>query len=224
MSRLLFSLGIALLVVLTIAAMAAAAEPVEWSGDAVSGVELLDLAAVEQLEQRLLAEGDQLVGLRLGLKVDPEAADFPLGLRMRHEGSFPIDIIDIELPLGATAQGVLELRFAPMLTWATPHAISPTLQLILEPPQLPEGVDVRILVSRQTAPHGAVVVNGEVEPRFALAFTPIYQERRLDALWPVSRMAAQRPGPFGWPPFYPLLVGSFLLAMMFALKHLYQIR
>ncbi|PDW03592.1 hypothetical protein [Candidatus Viridilinea mediisalina] len=214
-----FPLVIGLLIVLTSAAMLAALQPVAQPGAALDGVELLALTEVTQLEQRIMAEGEYLVGLRLGLKVDPLATELPLRLRLRHEGGLPRDLINLEVPLGATEQGVLEVRFAPIFTRATLHTSSPTLQLILEPPPLPEGADVRILVSRQTEPHGSVVVNGELDPIFALAFTPIYQHQRLDALWPVSRMAAQRPGPLGWPPFYPLLVGSFLVALMVALKH-----
>jgi hypothetical protein len=213
---------ISLLAIMTLLAMFMAALPLDQPGPQAPGAELLALGELESLGQSFVAGGERIVAVRIGLKADPEAANLPLGVRLRHAAGPPIDLVSTSVPLRANEQGVLELRFPPVLTRSTPHELTSTLRLELDPPPLPPGVDARIVVSRDNYADGTAIVNGVAEPALDLAFTPIYHQSRLDQLWPVSAMAERRSGLLGWPPFYPLLAGSFLIALVVALSQLFR--
>lgn len=217
------SLVISLLAITTLLSMLMAALPLDQPGVPAVGAELLALGELESLGQSFVATGDQIVGVRLGLKADPAVASLPLGVRLRYADGPPIDLVSTSVPLRANEQGVLELRFPPVLTRSAPHELTTTLQLELIPPPLPPELEARIVVSRGSYADGTASLNGVAEPALDLAFTPIYRQSRLDQLWPVSTMAARRSGLLGWPPFYPLLAGSFLIALVMALSQLQQV-
>jgi hypothetical protein len=215
------SLFLSLIAAMTLLAMLAAARPLDQPGPAAPGAELLALGELESLGQSFVATGDQLVGIRLGLKADPAAAALPLGVRIRYDDGLPVDLASASLPLGAAQRGELELRFPPVLARPAPHGQTSTLRLELDLPDLPPGVAAHIVVSRGGYADGTAIVNGGADPQLDLAFTPIYRQSRLDGLWPVTAMADQRSGLLGWPPIYPLLAGSFLMALVVALGQLH---
>jgi hypothetical protein len=214
------NLILGLLAIMTLLTMLLAALPLDQPGPAAPGAELLALGELESLGQRFVATDDRLVGMRLGLKADPAAADLLLGMRLRYEGGPPIDLLSVSVPLGAAEQGELTVHFPPVIARPAPHGLTSTLRLELDLPDLPPGVDARIVVSRDSYADGTAIINGVAEPQFDLAFTPIYRQSRLDQLWPVSAMVARRSGLLGWPPLYPLLAGGFLIALAVAIDQL----
>lgn len=216
------SFVLSLLAIITLLSMLMAALPLDQPGPPAVGAELLHLGELESLSQSFVVTGDQLVGVRLGLKADPAAASLPLGVRLRYADGPPIDLVSTSVPLRANEQGVLELRFPPVLTRSAPHELTTTMRLELAPPALPPELEASIVVSRGSYADGMASMNGVAEPALDLAFTPIYRQSRLDQLWPVSAMAARRSGLLAWPPLYPLLAGSFLIALVVALSQLYQ--
>jgi len=220
MGLIFFRLTIVTLVGLTLLAVWAAEQTREIPGEAVVGVELLNLAEVTSLEQRFVATEQWLVGFDLGLRADASAAALPLQVRVRSADGLPIDLVSERVLMGSVDAGRLIVRFAPLNTHMLPHTITPTLLLQIDPPLLPAAVDARMVVRQSRFNQETTFINGIAEPGLSLAFTPIYQQRLLDSFWPVSTIAAQRAGWAGWPPFYPLLIGGFLISLCVALRHL----
>lgn len=214
------SLILSLLAIMTLLTMLLAALPLDQPGPAAPGAELLALGELERLGQSFVATGDRLVGIRLGVKAGPAAADLPLGVRLRYEDGPPIDLLSVSVPLGAAEQGKLAVDFSSVIARPAPHGLTSTLRLELDLPRLPPGVDAWIVVSRDSYADGTAIVNGVAEPQIDLAFTPIYRQSRLDRLWPVTAMADRRSGLLGWPPIYPLLAGGFLIALAVALAQI----
>ncbi len=220
MGLIFFRLTIICTMGLTLLAVWAAGQTRELPGEAVVGAELLSLAEVATLEQRFVANGQWLVGFDLGLRADAAAAELPLQVRVRTTDGLPIDLVRSSVLMGSTDAGRLMVRFAPLNTHILPHTITSTLLLQIDPPPLPPAVDAGIVVRQSRFNQETTFINGTAEPGLSLSFTPIYQQTLLDPFWPVSTIAAWRSGWLGWPPFYPLLIGGFLISLLVALRRL----
>lgn len=61
-----------------------------------------------------------------------------------------------------------------------------------------------------------------IEQELVPAFVPLYQTRQLDRVWPISKMAAARPGVFGWPPFYAILAYAFLVLLFYVILGIWK--
>ncbi|HEX9440159.1 MAG TPA: hypothetical protein VF909_10770, partial [Roseiflexaceae bacterium] len=66
---------------------------------------------------------------------------------------------------------------------------------------------------------GLMVRDGQQIPRSDLAFETLYRARLLDRVFPITTIAYGRPGIFGWPPLYALLVyGALVVVGRFAYR------
>ncbi|NTU80931.1 MAG: hypothetical protein HGA45_16385 [Chloroflexales bacterium] len=159
------------------------------------------------LEWDFVTEQPGLSGLRLWLaQPAPKGAEL---LVRAGEAALPgIALVEAVVPLSAAgADGAVDLRFAPLRAGASPYVLTTTLQVRIE--------------ARGLAPGAGIALQSGSDPQGqgqAPAFTPLYQVRPFDSLWPISRMADGRPGIFGWPPLYALLAYGFCAFLLCALR------
>jgi hypothetical protein len=210
-----FVIGLALVLLTTLAA----AIPYDRPGTAAPATEMITLGGAGSLGQSFVAEGDELVGVRLFIAPDVRGTATTLRLRVRYANGPPVDLAAATASLGAAREDELEVRIPPVLVRPGPGALTATLRLELDlPAQALEG-SARVGVSRDGYPGGVAFVDGAADQALDLAFTPLYRRTLLDLVWPVSVMAAGRPGLLGWPPIYPLLAGVFMLTLARAAAH-----
>ena len=163
-----------------------------------------------QFGQRALLRLDDLVGVRLWLvrPTTPGAGTIVLHLRPAAGG---IDLAEGQLAVSAlTLRGPSVFRFAAI--GADPRAANQAtpIELILET----HGVDRASAVSVMAGPdgyqNGTLLRDGREIALADLAFEPLYQASWFDRILPVTRIAQSRPGLFGWPPLYALLLWAAL--------------
>lgn len=187
-----------------LATLLAALLTVSVSGDGappLPGAELaLDAAA--PLTWSFTTEQPDLHGLRLWLaRPAPAGAEVTVSIAQAALPDLPL--AEATLPLSAAADGPVEVGFPPLRAGSSPHVLTSTLEVRLSLSGLAPGESVAL----QGAAAG--------DP----AFVPLYQARPFDTLWPISRMAAGRPGLIGWPPLYPLLAYGTLIMLLRGLWH-----
>jgi hypothetical protein len=138
-----------------------------------------------------------LAGLRVWL-AEPPPPEATLRLTLSPVDNPGQELVVAEAPLAsASAEGAFEARFEPV--WAGSSPYTPTLTLVARL-QIdgPTGV--------QAALQGAA---GGAGP----AFTPYYQVRPFDRVWPITAMAAGRTGFLGMPSFYALLAYAAVVGL-----------
>jgi hypothetical protein len=151
--------------------------------------------------QTFAASPGNLVGVRVLLFANTNAREDPVTLRLGYaEGNLP-ELAIVVLPLHA-----LDRR-----TWSTfdipPLALNltTTLRLDIEARTLPPSDWITVMAGPNTYPDGLLFIDDMPHPAIDLAFQPVYQNRPLDDLLPITRMALGKPGLLGWPPLYALL-------------------
>lgn len=180
----------------------------------------LALAKVRRIEQTLTTTQRDLVGFTMPLHLDaPSESTQPITLAVRLPNTVPIERMTSELALNSVEDGQLRVQFAPLPVSQQPHTITGTIQIIVSiPEQLPGS-----FATFESSSAG-LVLDGMVQPARALAITPLYQHRWFDSLWPISALAADKPGLLGWPPLYPLLAYLWFVVLIMAGSELYQSR
>ncbi len=164
--------------------------------------------------QVFVAEQLYLSGIRVLLVPPPGEREDLVTLRLRVYTEGLPDLAVVSLPVHALArQGMTTFAFEPLRLRMTPHPVTTTLQLTLEAPTLPPAYGITVIAGADSYAGGHLLVNGVARTQFDLAFQPLYQQRWLDRLLPISRLAEGRPGLLGWPPFYALLVYGYLYVL-----------
>lgn len=139
-----------------------------------------------------------LAGVRLWL-AEPPPPGATLNLTLFPADNLSSALAGAAVPLAeAGPDGAVEAQFAPLWVRDTPHTPAATLVARLQ-------VD---------GPSGARVVLQGSGDSSGPAFTPIYQVRPFDRLWPITEMAYGRTGLLGMPSFYALLAYAFLVALL----------
>lgn len=167
--------------------------PVAPDADAV-----VPLSRDERIGLTFVTEQARLNGLRLWLE-QPAPGGAQLSVTISSAATPSLALIETTLPLDALGpDGALDVRFEPLTIRATPQVLTTTLYVQLAAQGISEGQSVLL--------RGAV----EGDATRSIAFTPWYQTRPFDALWPISSMADGRPGILGWPPLYALVAFGVL--------------
>jgi hypothetical protein len=174
--------------------------PAPYSGAVV----LVDLTAPQQW----VFTTDRLgfAGLRLWL-AEPPPPEATLTLTIFPASNLSQELASVAVPLTTMiSDGAVDVSFAPLWLRDTPHMVTTTLV-------------VRLEVDHPTGRQ--VVLQGAAEGGIP-AFTPSYQVRPFDRVWPITSMAEGRTGLLGMPSFYALLAYSVLVAlarMLWVLVH-----
>ncbi len=164
--------------------------------------------------QVFVAEQLYLSGIRVLLVPPPGERDDLVTLRLGVVAAGLPDLAVVSLPVHALArQGMTTFAFEPLHLRMTPHSVTTTLQLTLEAPTLPPAYGITVIAGADSYAGGHLLVNGVARTQFDLAFQLLYQQRWLDQVLPISRLAEGRPGLLGWPPFYALLVYGYLYVL-----------
>lgn len=152
-----------------------------------------------------------LTGVRLWLPRPVAPGSGVLTLHVRPSGGGP-DFATAQVAAAALAQlGPTDFRFAPLRADPLRGDQAEPLLIEIESQGLGRANAVSVIGGPNRYGNGTLTRDGKPVARADLAFAPIYDERRIDALLPVTRMAQRRPGVFGWPPLYALLLWAVLL-------------
>ncbi len=173
--------------------------------------------------QTFVAEYSQLTAIRVRLvPVASELAE-PIILRLRRHAAGTPDLVVVSMPIHDIVPAEMTtFSFAPLSLESNIATITPTLEFLLETPTLRPAEGVTGLGGLDTYPDGVLLLNGEQREALDLTFQPIYLRRWFDALLPISRMAAGKPGILGWPPFYALLVYGYGYLLLLGLIRLWR--
>jgi hypothetical protein len=155
----------------------------------------------ERLSQVVAVPRDGLVAVQFWL----------LAYRRDAPGNVVLRVAALEapdLPLAIIAIPLRDLPATPPVTFPLPAlnaASTPALLLTLEAPTLNREHAPSVLGAGNLYGNGLLLVNGR--PRIAedLAFQLLSRPLQADQLLPISRLAAGKPGLFGWPQLYLLL-------------------
>ena len=118
-----------------------------------------------------------------------------------------------EQPLAIIAIPLHDLPTQPPVTFPLPpfnRATTPSLLLTLEAPALDRDHAPAVLGAGNLYGSGLLLVNGQPRNGEDLAFRLFSRPIQADRLLPLSRLAGGRPGLFGWPPLYLLLMTGLL--------------
>ena len=168
--------------------------------------------------QTFVATPGQLVAIRVLLFANSSDRDDPVTLRLRYANSDLPDLAVATLPLRA-----LDRR-----DWTT-FPISPltlgltsSLRLELAAPTLPATDWIIIMAGRDTYSGGELLHDDAPHAAADLAFQPVYRQRWIDWLLPITRMARAKPDLFGWPPLYALLTYTCCMAAAYLLLAIWR--
>ncbi len=172
------------------------------------------LGGMTLIEQTFTTTRADLVGLRVRLRPgEADAPDLSIPIHLRYSDGPAIDMVSASLAAENAEGGMASIRFPPLVASRDPYLVTGTLRLILDIPAIPPGTGPLITVSRGPAARGGLIIDGIPQPGADLAITPLYQIRWVDRIWPISAMAAGKPGLLGQPPFYALLAYLYILGI-----------
>lgn len=157
----------------------------------------VELTTLVPVEWRLATDEPGLHRLRVWV-ASPIQGEGRLGVTIGDASLADVVLAAAQAPLSAVgADGALDLEFEPLNVGLSPYGGATTLVVRLTfEGQAGERVALRAGVGEQ------------------IAFETGYESRLFDALWPISAMAAGRPGLLGWPPFYALIAYIFLVLLL----------
>ncbi len=183
------------------------------------------LDSTQSFGQTFRVDAAELVAVRVLLFAPAEPRNDLITLRLRYATTATPDLAVVSLPVRELArQGMTTFSLPTLRLRADPHAAPVQLQLTLEAPTLPPSAGVSVMAGPDTYAEGTLLAN-DVPRAFAdLAFQPVYRQRWIDNLFPLSRLADGKPGVFGWPPLYPLLAYAYGCTLAYGLFTLWRRR
>jgi hypothetical protein len=163
-----------------------------------------------QFGQRALLRLDDLVGVRLWLVRPTTPSAGTIVLRLRPVAGGP-DLAEGQLAVSAlTQRDPSVFRFATITTDPLTADRAVPIELILETRGVDRASAVSVMAGPDRYTNGTLLQDGREIAPADLAFEPLYQASRFDRILPVTRIARARPGVFGWPPLYALLLWAAL--------------
>jgi hypothetical protein len=183
----------------------------------------ITLGGIKTVEQTFAITEPDLVGLAIRLSPAAQSStNLKIPVHLRYADGPPFDLVIGDAVVRAARDGVLALRFPPITLIRDPRVPTTTLRLTLAIPKLPPGTGPTITVRAHAQGQGGIAVDGRPDPSHDLIIVPIYQRRWADQIMPISAMARGKPGLLGWPPLYPLLAYTYLIALSLGGTHLRQ--
>jgi hypothetical protein len=185
-------------------------DPQAGAGQTVRNWPAGQLEDQHQFAQRALLRLDGLVGVRLWLvrPVMPGAGRIVLHLRPAAGGT---NLAEGQLAVSAlTVRGPSVFRFTAIRTDPLAADRAVPIELLLETHGVDRASAVSVMAGPDQYKDGALLRDGREISRADLAFEPLYQASWFDRILPVTRIARARPGVFGWPPLYALLLWAVL--------------
>jgi hypothetical protein len=177
---------------------------------------IVRLADGQSVSQPLVIDAPSLVGVRVALLPPANPGAAAIRLRLRQLDSGLPDLASVELPAGSVEdnQASFSFRLADRLG---PYTATNRLELIVEALDLPATSELVLLGGPLQPGSEPLRVDGTPYAELGLSVTPIYEQRLIDHIWPISEMASGRPGLFGWPLLYPLLAYSYCVGLSYTL-------
>lgn len=166
--------------------------------------------------QRMAIETIGLRGFEIKFIPQERVEPLTLTLRLQVADSGLPDLARVDHMLSPALTTPLRFDFPALTTRLAPYAITSTLDIIIEASSLSATTNLALIGGSAAISTGSLQVGAEQSSSIALSITPLYQRRLFDLIWPISAMASGRPGIFGWPPLYPLVVYGYLLSLSYA--------
>jgi hypothetical protein len=178
-----------------------------------AGQVLDTLADGRQLGQIVQEPLDDLVGFRLWLLRPSDPGTGMLILRVRSLDQAK-DLAVVETPVSRLApDGPATFELAPLPVEPTRMHRRETLELTLTTRGVGQAHAISVLASGNRYGYGLMLRDGKENPRSDLLFEMLYRASLFDRLLPITAIAYSRPGIFGWPPLYALIVYGVLVAL-----------
>jgi hypothetical protein len=178
-----------------------------------AGQVVATLSDGHELGQIVQVPLDDLTGIRLWLlrSADPGVGTLILRVRSLDRAK---DLAVIETPVSQLApDGPTTFRFVEMPIEPQRMHLRETLELKLTTRRVAEAGAISVLASGNKYGHGVMLREGEQIARSDLLFETLYRASLFDRLVPITTIAYGRPGIFGWPPLYALLLYGTLIAL-----------
>ncbi|MEI6775457.1 MAG: hypothetical protein WCK70_01000 [Chloroflexales bacterium] len=184
----------------------------------------ITLAGITTIEQTFTITRPDLVGLAIQIHPATQIVpDLRIPLHLRYADGPPIDLVSENLSVQAATNGVIAIRFPPLMAVHDLRVPTTTLTFILDIPQVQPNTGLTFTARENHQTPDTLTIDGRVLTNRELVFAPIYQHRWADSLWPISAMARGKPGVLGWPPLYALLAYIYLIVLGVGIANLRRI-
>lgn len=167
----------------------------------------------ERVRSSGLIYGEQRLGQIIAVpREGMTAIQFWLLAHQRDSGELILRITTPKQPditLAEIHVPVADLPARPPVTFALPHLTAsetPVILFTLEAPALDRAHAITVFGGDNTYGQGTMLINGSARPHEDLAFATLANSYQGDQLLPFSRIAQNRPGIFGQPGFYAVLL------------------
>ncbi|MBX0330758.1 hypothetical protein K2Z83_24175 [Oscillochloris sp. ZM17-4] len=175
----------------------------------------ITLGGIRSIEQTFTTTRPGLVGLGVRIRPgDSGDAAISIPVHLRYADGPPIDLVSATIVVGSAEDGVVSIRFPPLIASRDPYLITGTLRLSLDIPAISPNTGPKITLRKNSGAQGGMSIDGTQQPDVDLAITTLYQIRWADRIWPISAMAAGKPGLLGQPAFYVLLAYLYMLLIV----------
>lgn len=155
--------------------------------------------------QVLRINPSQMVGIRVWLERPSQITAGTLTARL-YSFEHQRDVATATTPIEAVRfNQPTDIQFVSIEVEGWSQEVPLTIELRISTEGVPESAALTAYGSNNRYPNGPVVVDGEQDPSSDLAFAVLYPGTWLDEFLPVTHIAEDRPGIFGWPPLYGLL-------------------
>ncbi len=184
----------------------------------------ITLGGITTIEQTFTITRPDLVGLEI--QIHPAAQivpDLRVPLHLRYTDGSPVDLVSESLSVQTAKNGVITVRFPPLVAAHDVRVPTTTLALILDVPQLQPNTGPTVTARENHQTQETLIIDGRISANRELVFAPLYQRRWADSLWPISAMARGKPGILGWPPLYALLAYTYLIVLGVGIANLRRI-
>jgi hypothetical protein len=179
-----------------------------------------------ELTQTFQLEAADLVGIEVLLFAQRLQIDTPVVLTL----SYADKGTDHLPPLAEVAVPIKDLKatkmtafwFEPIKYRLTPSGNATNVKLTIAAPELGEADWVVAIAGPDTYPHGTLQVNGEKRENIDLSFRPIYQQRLIDSIIPVTKLIYGKQGLLAWPLLYPLIIFFFVYLLTYLASILWR--
>ena len=173
-----------------------------------------------QFGQIIQPSAHDLVGVRLWLlrPVAPGAGTILLSVRALDGGDTlaTARLAVADLP----AHGPATFRFDPVALDRVVTSKPAPVALVLTTQGVERSSAVSVMAGPNGYSNGIMLRDGRENARADLAFELLYRSSWFDRALSITQIARSRPGIFGWPPLYALLVYAMLVALGLFLRRL----
>ncbi|NOK60594.1 MAG: hypothetical protein GFH27_549297n193 [Chloroflexi bacterium AL-W] len=166
-----------------------------------------------QTAQLLRFEPTDVIGIRLWLLNHADNPEGTIFVRLRPLNQDEDIAVAQRSVTELSPQSATSFYFTPLQSETLIGNPADVIELRIETEGVSPLQAISIIGGGNRYGQGVMIHDGVQIARADLAFDVLYETRWMDRVLPITNIARSRPGIFGWPPFYALLVYSLIITI-----------